>query len=122
MTSSDVIIRTQRTLPEVLAEINGQLVSINKRLDEQQSQLNRIQQQLGILENNQILLGERMNILNSKVDFAMWFIGICFAAMAILVVVAPSIRRFWQEVFPPMPDIDKLIDEKVAQALSQHRG
>lgn len=122
MTSSDVIIRTQRTLPEVLAEINGQLVSINKRLDEQQSQLNRIQQQLGILENNQILLGERMNILNSKVDFAMWFIGICFAAMAILVVVAPSIRRFWQEVFPPMPDIDKLIDEKIAQALSQHRG
>ena len=104
MTSSDVIIRTQRTLPEVLAEINGQLVSINKRLDEQQSQLNRIQQQLGILENNQILLGERMNILNSKVDFAMWFIGICFAAMAILVVVAPSIRRFWQKVFPPMPD------------------
>lgn len=122
MTSNDVIIRTQRTLPEVLAEINGQLVSINKRLDEQQSQLNRIQQQLGILENNQILLGERMNILNSKVDFAMWFIGICFAAMAILVVVAPSIRRFWQEVFPPMPDIDKLIDEKIAQALSQHRG
>ncbi len=122
MTSSDVIIRTQRTLPEVLAEINGQLVSINKRLDEQQSQLNRIQQQLGILENNQILLGERMNILNSKVDFAMWFIGICFAAMAILVVVAPSIRRFWQEVFPPMPDIDKLIDEKIAQALSRHRG
>ena len=115
MTSSDVIIRTQRTLPEVLAEINGQLVQINTRLDGIEKQqdnyeraadkrLDAISLQLSRIEGNQLLLSGRLDNLDSKVDFAMWVIGICFAAMAILVVVAPSIRRFCQKVFPPMPD------------------
>ena len=137
MTSSDIVITTSRSLPEILAEIDGQLEKITARLDGiEQRQMNferetdkrfdAVGTQLSRIEGNQLVLAERMSDLNSKLDFSMWFIGMCFAAMAILVVLAPGIRQFWREVFAPLPKseeleqrilsrVEGLIDEKISR-------
>lgn len=130
MTSSDIVITTSRSLPEILSGIEQQVRELKQDTKQQISGLRQdisaLQSQTLEMSNAIYRIEVRQEALADKMDFTLWFMGICFAAMTILVVIAPGIRRFWHEVFAPIPKpedieqrimskVDALIDEKLSR-------
>ena len=88
------------------APVNNFQQEILKRLDGIESRLDGVETRLGVVETEQkairsevITLAHQQELTAQKLDMSLWFIGICFALLAVLVtyigIFAP---KFWERV------------------------
>ena len=120
MTSSD---------REILLQINGRLDHIGLRLDSLEGRVSSIEARVGKIEERMTVLEHNQDITNSRLGMGLWFTGICFGVLALVIAfVGIFAPKFWdfmtRKEHKPQPDFDiEAIAERAAQiAISRIAG
>lgn len=82
MNSKDIVIRTERTLEDVIYEINGKIDSLAEVLRSQQEQLN------GIKAEQRVING-RLNSLEDRLSTMQYTLNFAVTAWSLLLVALP---------------------------------
>ena len=106
---------------ELLLEINGRLERIELRLGSLEGRVSSIETRAGKLEEHMTVLEHNQDITNSRLEMSLWFTGICFGVLALVIAFVGMLApKFWEhsakKESKPEPEIDiEAIAERAAQ-------
>lgn len=83
---------------EQFGKMDARMTRIETRLDGLESRVGSLETRVGNIESDLTALAHQQELTAAKLDMGLWIIGICFAALAVLVtfigIFAP---RFWEK-------------------------
>lgn len=88
MTSSD---------RDILIDIQSRLGKIELRLDGAEQQLAGLNSRVSVLEQNYLIMHEDIRVHNTRLEMGIWFTGICFAVLALVIAFVGMLApKFWE--------------------------
>ena len=106
---------------DILIDIQSRLGRIELYLDGAEKQLAGLNTRVSALEQNYQIMHEDIRVHNSRLEMSIWFTGVCFAVLALVIAFVGMLApKFWEhsakKEYKPEPKIDiEAIAERAAQ-------
>ena len=82
---------------DILIDIQSRLGRIELRLDSLEGRVSSIETRVGKLEEHMTVLEHNQDITNTRLEMSLWFTGICFGALALVIAfVGIFAPKFWE--------------------------
>ena len=82
---------------DILIDIQSRLGRIELRLDGAEKQLAGLNTRVSALEQNYQIMHEDIRVHNSRLEMSIWFTGVCFAVLALVIAFVGMLApKFWE--------------------------
>lgn len=126
MVSNDVylVVNNEQSFRLYMVEQFGKIES---RMEKLESRMDGLESRMDKLESRMTVLEHQQEITNSRLDMGIWFAGLCFGVLALVIAfVGLFAPKFWEHMTrrdsrpQTQPNISELAEEVIAVIKSRY--